>query len=294
MRPSQTSPPSATPADVGAGVQEEQQQGQEQQQRRSQRRLLGSVPISRNFSTMRSSNILVNRQLVSLSSNIANTQSCYYGTRGEMHNRPRLVAKTVPLILSAPVLDRPKWLNSFFDPCFCLRGNYSEIWGVGIYDESENIGERRTNAVLSSPQDSQCTASLGHFLWRFFCLRCSVAEQTRLLFAEEEKRGHTPYRFCCEGFFGSEGKMPRTFWTMCLCDLLTVGCPFACCYHGLGTTLYGCRLRYLIRCRYRLNGTVAGDFFTMLCCPLLAVDQQGLEMMQHGLYECRHVSRIMM
>ncbi|ORC87745.1 uncharacterized protein TM35_000201540 [Trypanosoma theileri] len=308
MRPTQASQRSAAPANVVAGRQQQhqqqeeeqpsQQQSQQLQRQRLQRRgsadgrMIGTLlsPPGRDIDT-----ISINRHAGVSSVELTTPQLSYVSAREDMHNRPRLVAKTRPLILAAPILDRPKWLHTFFDPCFCFRDNYVEIHSRETSDGSERMGPPHMSAVQSSSSsEANCTSPLGHFLWRFFCVRCSIAEQTHLLFREEEKRGHMPYRFCCEDFYGSEGNMPRTFWTTCLCDIVTLGCPFGCCYHGLGTALYGCRLRYLLRCRYRLNGTLVGDFCRVLCCPLFAVEQQGFEMRQSGLYESRQLGRIML
>lgn len=126
-----------------------------------------------------------------------------------------------------------------------------------------------------------------HLLSRCFCLRCSIAQQTDLLFREEERRQRYPYRFCAEWFFGSQGHYRRTLLTMLVCDLLTGGLFIPCglSYQGLGTACYGWRTRYLIRCRYGIYSPAICDLFIMLCLPMQAVDQQGMEMAAHGLFE---------
>ncbi|ESL09878.1 hypothetical protein TRSC58_02397 [Trypanosoma rangeli SC58] len=214
----------------------------------------------------------------------------YMSLREQFHNRERLVVATRPPILASPVLDRSEWLHPLLAPCFCLRGNDLPA-SLPEYAEMVTLS-RRKRSPTSFPEP-KLTSAFGHFIWRFFCLRCGVAEQTYLLFREEEKRGREPYRVCCEDFFGREGRMPRTFYYICLCDLFTCGCPCGYFYHGLGTAAFGWRLRYLVRCRYRLQGSSAGDFFTMLCCPLFAVDQQGLEMKMHGNLEIRDFRVVM-
>ncbi|RNF08289.1 hypothetical protein TraAM80_02795 [Trypanosoma rangeli] len=214
----------------------------------------------------------------------------YMSLREQFHNRERLIVTTRPPILASPVLDRSEWLYSLLAPCFCLRGNDLPAYPLEC-TEMLTLGRRKFGPA--SFPEPKCTSAFGHLMWRIFCLRCSVAEQTYLLFREEEERGREPYRMCCEDFFGREGRMPRTFYYICLCDLFTCGCPCGYFYHGLGTAAFGWRLRYLVRCRYRLQGSSAGDFFTMLCCPLFAVDQQGLEMKMHDNLEIRDFRAVM-
>ncbi|RNF22570.1 uncharacterized protein Tco025E_03141 [Trypanosoma conorhini] len=214
----------------------------------------------------------------------------YMSLREQFHNRERLIVTTRPPVLASPVLDRKQWLHSLWAPFFFLRGNDLPPDQFD-YAELVAVGSRRRGPT--NPPEPKCDSALGHLVWRLFCLRCGVAEQTYLLFREEEERGREPYRLCCEDFFGREGHMPRSFYYICLCDLLTCGCPCGFFYHGLGTAAFGWRLRYLLRCRYRLQGTSVGDFSLMLCCPLFAVDQQGLEMMMHGNSERRDLCAIM-
>ncbi|KAG8348901.1 hypothetical protein ERJ75_000063500 [Trypanosoma vivax] len=214
--------------------------------------------------------------------------------REEFHSRPRLTQKTRPLILTAPVLDRPEWSYSMYSLLFCMRGNdYSGQEAGGDRTPSERCSaSQRKNSPFSS-LEPKCSSACGHFFWRMFCLRCSVVDQTRLLFLDDEKRGRVSQPFGCECLLGNGAPTSRTVWTMCLLDFLTCGCPCGCCYHGMGTTLHECRLRYMVRCRYRISGIVTTDFYNALCCPLLAVDQQGLEMKNFGLIETRDLTRIM-
>ncbi|EKG00150.1 hypothetical protein TCSYLVIO_008923 [Trypanosoma cruzi] len=222
--------------------------------------------------------------------NILRREFTYMSLREQFHNRERITVTTRPLVLASPVLDRKEWLYNLFAPCFFLRGNYMY---ATLFETAEMALSNRRESIATILPRPYCISAGGHFIWRFFCLRCSIAELTYLLFREEEERGREPYRFCCEGFFGYEGRMPRSFLTMCLADLLTCGLPFGYFYHGLGTTLFGCRLRYLIRCRYRIEGTVAKDFLLMLCCPLMTVEQEALEMMMYGNWERRDFRTVM-
>lgn len=124
-----------------------------------------------------------------------------------------------------------------------------------------------------------------HLLRRCFCVRCSIAQETYLLFREEERRRREPYRFCCEGFFGADGDYQRTLLLMCLLDTVTIGMPCGCWYHGLGTALFGWRIRYLLRCRYRVQGLAIMDCLIMCCMPMNAIDQQASEMAANGIIE---------
>ncbi|AAZ11354.1 hypothetical protein, conserved [Trypanosoma brucei brucei TREU927] len=215
--------------------------------------------------------------------------------RYEYYNRPRLTVTSRPRIVAAPMLDRSDWNQPLFTLCFCLYGNERpEAPLDDEFNSPESSVTPRRKHYPHSPSNSGNSSILGHFCWRMFCLRCSVADQMRLLAIEEDERGYEPLNFCCEGFFGSRMSLPRAFWTMCICDILTGGSPCGCFYHGLGTALYGCRLRYLVRCRYRLQGIVLSDFIHMLCCPLLSVDQQGAEMLANGLVEPREFGKFML
>lgn len=134
-----------------------------------------------------------------------------------------------------------------------------------------------------------CADGCSHLLYRCFCLRCSIAQQTDLLFREEERRQRYPYRFCCESLYGTNGSYARTLASIIVCDLLSGGLFIPCglSYQGCGTALYGWRLRYLIRCRYSIYDVTFLDLLRMLCAPMQAVDQQGTEMAAHSLFE-RH------
>ncbi|EKF28628.1 hypothetical protein MOQ_007617 [Trypanosoma cruzi marinkellei] len=222
--------------------------------------------------------------------NMLRRECTYMSLREQFHNRERITVTTRPPVLASPVLDRKDWLYNLFAPCFFVRGNYVY---TTLVEATEMAFLHRRQRIVTNLPSSYCISAWGHFIWRFFCLRCSIAELTDILFREEEERGREPYRFCCEGFFGYEGRMTRSFLTMCVVDLLTCGFPFGYFYHGLGTTLFGCRLRYLIRCRYRIEGTVVKDFLLMLCCPLLTVEQEALEMMMYGNLERRDLCAVM-
>lgn len=251
--------------------------------------------------------------------------------RSEYHNRPRCTLDKPPLLISAPLLDQPAWLQPLcywplFFPC-CLNheylasyrksegsnlqntfhadlamGDVSELGEVNTHylqATSEHVLRRRRyvggQAAISvdSPSDGGSAAEtynrgwsqVVHTLFRCFCIRCIVAQQTTLLFQEERARQRYPYRFCCEDFFGSEGNYHRTLWSMILCDILTAGLPCGCWYHGMGTACFGWRIRYLIRCRYRVQGVTIFDLLRMMCIPMQCVDQQGTQMGVNGLRE---------
>nr|CCC90513.1 conserved hypothetical protein [Trypanosoma congolense IL3000] len=214
--------------------------------------------------------------------------------RSEYYTRPRLTVTTYPRIVTAPMLDRPDFDQQLCSLCFFLK----EAERAGSTDEEmasfrEHLPSQGKDHRPGPTRKSRVPSVCEYFWWRMCCLRCSIADQTRLLAIEEDVRRYEPLTFLCECFYGDKTAVSRAVWTMCICDLLTGGCPCGCFYHGLGTTLYGCRLRYFVRCRYRVKGFVSTDFLYMLCCPLLSVDQQGSEMRNNGLIETRSVCKLM-
>lgn len=81
------------------------------------------------------------------------------------------------------------------------------------------------------------------------------------------------------------------FWIMLL-DTLSLGIcftPFSgfICYQGIGTALFGWRLRYMVRARYKLHRQAAllDLLFFNMCCPSWCVEQQGVQLLMGGLSE---------
>nr|CCM14352.1 hypothetical protein, conserved [Leishmania guyanensis] len=133
-----------------------------------------------------------------------------------------------------------------------------------------------------------CLARLSHkcrhFVYRCFCVRCAIASQAQALQADAEMRGVKAVPFPCCTCLGVESKSrSELLTTLCLLDLFTLGVPFGCCcYHGLGSALYGWHLRYMLRARYRIFAWTSMDLLIVCCIPGLALDQQGAELLLNG------------
>lgn len=141
---------------------------------------------------------------------------------------------------------------------------------------------------LDVPESAHSTSSnLSRLLFHCCCLQCAIAQQTALVHYNRELYRLTPQVFCCDWFFGGPEQYCRNAATMIMCDIFSLGIPCCLCfgYRGIGTMLFGWRARYLLRCRYGLGGTSVMDLFSMLACPILAVDQQETELECSGLHE---------
>ncbi|CBZ25466.1 conserved hypothetical protein [Leishmania mexicana MHOM/GT/2001/U1103] len=123
-----------------------------------------------------------------------------------------------------------------------------------------------------------------HLLYRCFCVRCAIASQIQALQADAEMRGAKMTLFPSCICLGVESKSrTEILSTLCLLDLFTLGAPFGCCcYHGLGSAVYGWHLRYMLRARYRIFAWTSIDLLIMCCIPGLALDQQGAELLLNG------------
>ncbi|EPY15461.1 hypothetical protein STCU_12010 [Strigomonas culicis] len=84
----------------------------------------------------------------------------------------------------------------------------------------------------------------------------------------------------------------RTLCCVLLLDTLSLGIcctPLSgfCCYQGLGTALFGWRLRYMVRTRYKLRraATLLDMLLFNMCFPSWCVEQQGVELLAGGLSE---------
>ncbi|KAK7196210.1 hypothetical protein NESM_000556300 [Novymonas esmeraldas] len=130
----------------------------------------------------------------------------------------------------------------------------------------------------------QYANNCSHLLYRFFCVRCAIASQAQALQADADMRSAMPTPFpCCSCLQVESRSYSAVLCAVCLLDLVTLGVPFGCCcYHGVGSALYGWHLRYLLRARYRIFAWTAVDLLTMCCIPGLALDQQGAELLLNG------------
>lgn len=115
-----------------------------------------------------------------------------------------------------------------------------------------------------------------------FCVRCHLVQQSDALHRELAARHHKPTPFLCPCIFRLATSRRRTLAIICLLDILSLGLPCGCFYHGIGTALFGYRLRYQIRCRYHLQGKGVADLCSMMCIPFFAISQQECEMYARG------------
>lgn len=151
-----------------------------------------------------------------------------------------------------------------------------------------NAGVAMTTAVnlplsrAAAPAAVDTQGNTMHCLYRLLCVRCALAEQSLALRADHERRFLKPFVFPLCGCF--DLRRPSLWKLLCLMgvlDLLSAGLPCGCGYHGIGTAIFGCRLRYAVRVRYNIFAWTALDFVLMLCSPWIGVDQQGTELHCH-------------
>lgn len=131
-----------------------------------------------------------------------------------------------------------------------------------------------------------CFLNCHHLCYRCCCTRCALAQQTSLLYLDGERQRLVPIPFLCPKLYPHPIQYSTAVCATSCIDALT--CGFCCpCfgYNGVGTALFGWRLRYWVRCRYGLHGTGFGDLMTMLLCPVLASDQIGFELESRGVHE---------
>nr|ACS87849.1 conserved hypothetical protein [Angomonas deanei] len=186
----------------------------------------------------------------------------------------------VPLTLPRPgttanVGAAPQQSPSFFQRFLNAQPSYIAESGVGDRGAQTD--------TLGSSLSQNCL----HLLYRALCVRCAIASQAQAFQADARMRGAEPFKFGCCDFVGVESKSYAALlrWIVLL-DCLTLGVPCGCCcYHGLGTALFGWHLRFVLRARYRIFSWTSIDLLIMCCVPGLAVDQQGAELLLNGMPE---------
>lgn len=125
-----------------------------------------------------------------------------------------------------------------------------------------------------------------HFLYRCCCLRCAIAQQTSLVFLDGERQRLVPVPFIFPKLYTHPIQYSKAVRVMTCLDAVTCGFCCPCLgYNGMGTAVFGWRLRYWVRCRYGLRGTSVNDLLAMLMCPVLGSDQIGFEIESHGIHE---------
>lgn len=135
-------------------------------------------------------------------------------------------------------------------------------------------------------------SNFSRFLFHVCCLQCTLSQQATLMTREREKRRVVPHEFCCDWILGAadRGYTKGLATTLCL-DILTCGYPWCMCcccgYRGMGSLVFGWRLRYLIRCRYGIAGSSVGDIAVMGCCAPFGADQLCTQLSFHGIDESR-------
>lgn len=150
----------------------------------------------------------------------------------------------------------------------------------------EQAGAQTDRYSVTGAPSSFCH-NLSRLFFRFFCLQCSVAQQTSAVYTEREQQRLVQPSFLCSCFYAHPRNYSGSLWAMICCDIFSLGIPCCLCcgYRGLGTAFYAWRLRYWIRCRYGLKGTAIRDLCSVVYCPLLAVDQQATELEMRGIHE---------
>lgn len=166
-------------------------------------------------------------------------------------------------------------------PCISLHGSsplyFYQSRGRSVVNES---------TMDTIPLSQILRLNCHHFLYRCCCIRCAIAQQTSLVFLDGERQHLVPIPFLFPKLYPHPMQYSRAVWAMGCIDGLTCGFCCPCIgYNGVGTALFGWRLRYWVRCRYGLYGTSMKDLFTMLLCPSLASDQIGFELESRGLHE---------
>ncbi|CAJ1987899.1 hypothetical protein conserved [Leishmania donovani] len=156
--------------------------------------------------------------------------------------------------------------------------------GIGERAAANSHGELLISSIETASRPVRFAHNCSHLLYRCFCVRCAIASQMQALQADAEIRGAKMTLFPSCTCLGVESEShTEILSTLCLLDLFTLGAPFGCCcYHGLGSALYGWHLRYMLRARYRIFAWTSIDLLIMCCIPGLALDQQGAELLLNG------------
>lgn len=111
------------------------------------------------------------------------------------------------------------------------------------------------------------------------CVRCDVAQLWHA--TKEAASSDTATR---EPTRAMERIEPRVLCFIAAADVLSLGSPCgACVYQGLGTAVYGCWVRWLVRKQFAVDGVTWLDCAAMLCCPGCAMRQQHEQMAQAGI-----------
>ncbi|GET87666.1 hypothetical protein, conserved [Leishmania tarentolae] len=144
--------------------------------------------------------------------------------------------------------------------------------------------EMLISSIEAAGRPVRFTYNCSHLLYRCFCVRCAIASQMQALQVDAKMRSAQVMRFPSCTWLDMESKSrTEILFRLCLMDLFTLGAPFGCCcYHGLGSALYGWHLRYMLRARYRIFAWTSIDLLIMCCIPGLALDQQGAELLLNG------------
>lgn len=223
----------------------------------------------------------------------------------EYHNRPRVILDK-PMRLAYDVILRAD--VKFEQPlchvplCVPCMQNDSQAYHFSqrfpaYFPRRPGSSTRRETVLESFEESVEVTGDLcggssspwcrniERLFFRCCCLRCSIAQQRNILYHDAEERRLLQRDLCCDNILVDPRRYCLSVCAIACCDLFTGGLPLPCCYYGLGTALYGWRIRYEIRLRYGVDGSSMGDFFAMLLCPMLTVDQLSTEIERHGLHE---------
>ncbi|KAG5508240.1 hypothetical protein JKF63_05496 [Porcisia hertigi] len=204
----------------------------------------------------------------------------------------RTPPSTTPLIYDVPVTAQqlgPRSAGDLRPHNASLHHTPAAWWPNPLDRTPARLGEDSHRAVFIP--DVGIIDSLGyishncrHLLYRCFCVRCAIASQAQALQADANMRSAktSPFPSCsCLGV--ESASYANILCFLSLLDFVTLGMPFGCCcYHGLGTTLYGWHLRYMLRARYHIFSWTSIDLLIMCCIPGLAVEQQGAELLLNG------------
>lgn len=97
--------------------------------------------------------------------------------------------------------------------------------------------------------------------------RCDIVNHCQVYYNDDED--------CCRCLVVDRPKL--FLCLLCSLDIITVGCPCGMCYHGCGTTMFGCWSRWMVRRRYRIEGFGWSDCLMMMCCVGCATAQMQYE-----------------